>query len=258
VRGDGPRRAAPRPPREDERPAELCPPELGERPERPDAPDPECPGGPDPEPERPDPEPERPDEPEEEPDPDPERDPDPLVVAPEPEPEVEPEPDPEPVPVPLPELDDEDWQDSDSLAIGVVIGSEIEESGVPGGTFTVNVSCCPVIVTTEILQTSAAAGGGLGSAATDRNAAPASAISDFRVLDKVAWSPPADLECLTARRSCARRRKATQATGWRGALQSGTVRGVFALHERAERRQKPGVIVVGAQVQHRERSDAPW
>lgn len=75
-------------------------------------------------------------------------------------------------------------QDSETLAIGTLTGSEMEEIGVPGGTLTVNVSVCPVTVLTVITQVCAEATGIEASAITTRVVTTAmDPTNSFRLLN---------------------------------------------------------------------------
>jgi hypothetical protein len=79
------------------------------------------------------------------------------------------------------------WQDSVSDATGPVIGSWIDESGVPAGTFTGNVRICPVISLTVIVQESAEAFG-IAAMAIETSTAPTrpSTAKSFRLFSNVA------------------------------------------------------------------------
>ena len=88
------------------------------------------------------------------------------------------------VPVPV------DWQDSDIEATVPVIGSGIEEIGVPAGTLTVKVSFWPVTRVTVIVQVSACAVAS-GIAARPTIAAPSASshIQSFRGDIKIVFLP---------------------------------------------------------------------
>jgi hypothetical protein len=83
--------------------------------------------------------------------------------------------------------------DSVTLATGIVTGSDREDSGVPGATFTVNVTFPPSTVVTVTTQVSAEATG-IAAIPDTASAQPVtSATRRFRLLNTLAYPFPPDV-----------------------------------------------------------------